>query len=98
MGVVKQNRKAEWKEQMLNILQHPNKHSLFLRITFWINKMVKLIYRHKRETEDHESLNFELQGVQKMQLKSIVIFLRYMQDLVERLINLRVSTNHDFEW
>jgi len=98
MGVVKQNRKAEWKEQMLNILQHPNKHSLFLRITFWINKMVKLIYRPKRETEDHESLNFELQGVQKMQLKSIVIFLRYMQDLVERLINLRVSTNHDFEW
>lgn len=98
MGVVKQNRKAEWKEQMLNILQHPNKHSLFLRITFWINKMVKLIYRSKRETEDHESLNFELQGVQKMQLKSIVIFLRYMQDLVERLINLRVSTNHDFEW
>jgi len=98
MGVVKQNRKAEWKEQMLNILQHPNKHSLFLRITFWINKMVKLIYRPKRETEDHECLNFELQGVQKMQLKSIVIFLRYMQDLVERLINLRVSTNHDFEW
>lgn len=98
MGVVKQNRKAEWKEQMLNILQHPNKHSLFLRITFWINKMVKLIYRPKRETEDHESLNFELQGVQKMQLKSIVIFLRYMQDLVERLINLRASTNHDFEW
>jgi hypothetical protein len=95
---VKQNRKAEWKEQMLNILQHPNKHSLFLRITFWINKMVKLIYRPKRETEDHECLNFELQGVQKMQLKSIVIFLRYMQDLVERLINLRVSTNHDFEW
>ena len=33
-----------------------------------------------------------------MQLKSIIIFLRYMQDMVERLIDLRVQNTDDFEW
>ena len=33
-----------------------------------------------------------------MQIKNIVLFLRYMQDMVERLINMKVSTTDDFEW
>jgi hypothetical protein len=33
-----------------------------------------------------------------MQIKNIVLFLRYMQDMVERLINMKVSTADDFEW
>jgi hypothetical protein len=33
-----------------------------------------------------------------MQVKSVVIFLRYMQDVVDRLINMKVSSVDDFEW
>ena len=33
-----------------------------------------------------------------MQVKSLVIFLRYMQDVVDRLINMKVSDVNDFEW
>lgn len=83
---------------MLSVLQHNNIHSLYLRITFWINKIAKLFNRPKRETQDYEALEFELQGVHKLHLKSVMVFLRYMQDLVDRLINLKVKTTEDFEW
>jgi hypothetical protein len=91
-------KKPEYKELMLNVLQHSNRHSLYLRLTFWINKLIKLTFKPKRESASHESLNFSVQGVSNMQVKSLVIFLRYMQDVVDRLINMKVSDVNDFEW
>lgn len=91
-------KKPEFKELMLNVLQHSNRHSLYLRLTFWINKLIKLMFKPRQESASHESLNFDLQGVSKMQVKSVVIFLRYMQDVVDRLINMKVSSVEDFEW
>ena len=91
-------KKPEYKELMLNVLQHSNRHSLYLRLTFWINKLIKLTFKPKRESASHESLNFFVQGVSYMQVKSLVIFSRYIQDLVDRLINMKVSDVNDFEW
>lgn len=90
--------KPEYKEVFLKILQHNNKHSLFLRLTFWINKMVKLMFKSKQEGPGHETLNFDPQGVSKRQIKTVVIFLKYMQDLIHRLIDLKVQQVDDFEW
>jgi len=91
-------KKPEYKELMLNVLQHSNRQSLYLRLTFWINKLIKLTFKPRKESAGYESLNFSVQGVSNMQVKSIVIFLRYMQDVVDRLINMKVSDVNDFEW
>ena len=47
-------KKPEYKELMLNVLTHHGKHSLYLRITFWINKMMKQAFKPKRESLQHD--------------------------------------------
>ena len=42
--------------------------------------------------------NFELLGIQKIQLKSLILFLKYQQELLDRLLNMKVETDKDFEW
>lgn len=43
-------------------------------------------------------MNFELMGVNKMHIKSIVLFLKYQQEMVERLEASKVTDVKDFEW
>ena len=52
----------------------------------------------KQERYNKPSMNFELQGVQKLQIKSVILFLKFQQEILERLINMQVSEAHDFEW
>ena len=51
--------KPEFKEIFLRVLQHSNKHSLFLRLAFWINKMVKLMFKQRQEGPGQETINFD---------------------------------------
>lgn len=51
--------KPEFKEIFLRVLQHSNKHSLFLRLAFWINKMVKLMFKQRKEGPGQETINFD---------------------------------------
>ena len=43
-------------------------------------------------------MNFEMLGVHRMQIKSIILFLKYLQDLVDRLTKAKVTDVNDFEW
>ena len=43
-------------------------------------------------------LNFELMGIHRMQIKSVILFLRHLQDMVDRLFKAKVSDVNDFEW
>ena len=43
-------------------------------------------------------MNFELLGVHKMQIRSVVLFLKYLQDMINRLIESKVTDANDFEW
>ena len=70
-------RKADYKEFVIQVMQHRGLNSLYLRIAFWINKLITIIYRPKQERHDKPQMNFELQGVQKLQLKNQVIFLKF---------------------
>ena len=71
---------------------------MWLRISFWVNKFVHLLHTPRQERHDKPVVNFELLGTQKMQVKSIVLFLKYQQDMLERLLNMNVSEVNDFEW
>ena len=45
-------RKADFKEQILNCLQHKGLASLQLRLQFWLNKLMKAIYRPKQKLSE----------------------------------------------
>lgn len=95
---VKMSKKPDYKEQVLNTLQYKGLPSLWLRLAFWVNKCIQLIHRPKQERYDKPILNFEILGVHRMQIKSIILFLKYLQDMVDRLVKSKVSDVKDFEW
>ena len=71
---------------------------MWLRMAFWINKFVNILHMPKQERYNKPVMNFELQGVQKIQIKSIILFLKYQQEMVDRMINMKVQEANDFEW
>lgn len=75
---LKQTKKADYKEQVLNCLQYKGLSSLWLRLAFWINKCVVLLHRPKQEMYNKPVMNFELVGIHKMHIKSVIMFLKYL--------------------
>lgn len=47
------NTRPEFKELLMGVLQHNNKYSMHLRLSFWINRIVKLIFKSKQKTVKH---------------------------------------------
>lgn len=83
---------------MLNVLQHRGFHSLYLRLAFWINKLMKLMFQPRQTEYRKEPRSFEFQGFHTMQMKSIILFLRHQQEIVDNMVKLRVTEKNDFEW
>ena len=40
-------KKAEYKEQVMAVLQHRGLHSMWLRMAFWVNKLIHLLHMPK---------------------------------------------------
>ena len=40
-------RKTDFKEMIMNTLNHRGLHSLYLRLSYWINKLMKLMFAPK---------------------------------------------------
>ena len=91
-------RKPDFKTDVLNCLQYKGLSNLWLRIAFWINKCIQLLHKPTQERYDRPRLNFELLGVNKMHIKSVILFLKYQQEMVERLEASKVTDVKDFEW
>ena len=93
-------RKADFKEQVLQVLQHKGLNSLALRLTFWINKMSKVITRTKQGLFDPSTLEnqIELPNLSKMRIKSIMLFMLHQREQVESMIQMNVQNANDFEW
>ena len=72
-----QAKRVDYKEQVLSVLQYKGLQCLWLRITFWINKLIKLLHRPKQERYDKPVMNFEILGVHKTQIMSVILFLKY---------------------
>ena len=88
----------EHKERVMGVLQHRGLHSMWLRMAFWVNKFVRLLHMPKQEAYDKPVMNFELLGIQKVQIKSLILFLKYQQETIERLQAMKVDSDKDFEW
>jgi hypothetical protein len=91
-------KKVGYKETVHQVLMHSGMQSLYVRITFWINKFIKMLTMPKQESFNLMARDIELTGVHKLQLKSMVLFLKTQQELVDNLILYKVTEAHDFEW
>lgn len=69
-----------------------------MRIAFWVNKCIQILHKPKQERYNKPVMNFELLGVHRMQIKSVVMFLKYQQEMIDRLIESKVNDVNDFEW
>ena len=50
---------------------------MWLRMAFWVNKLINLLHMPRQERYDKPVMNFELLGIQKVQIKSLILFLKY---------------------
>ncbi len=60
--------------------------------------MMKLLYTPKQQYKEGARKVVELPGIAKQRIKSIVLFLRHQQEIVDTLIRLQVANVNDFEW
>ena len=74
----------------MQVLQHRGLHSMWLRMAFWVNKFLGILHMPKQESYDKDVMKFELMGVQKLQIASVILFLKYQQEMVERLQSMKV--------
>jgi len=77
---------------------HSGLPALFVRITFWINKFIKVLNLPQQEEAHLHIRSVGLSGVNKMNLKSMILFLKHQQELVDNLIGYKVTAPNDFEW
>ena len=52
----------------------------------------------KQKLHEKRSKVMELPGIQKMIVKSIILFLKHQQEQVELMIKLKIQKVFDFEW
>lgn len=55
---LRMTKKPLFKETVIGVLQHRGMNSLWLRIAFWVNKLVSMIHRPHKERWDREPVNF----------------------------------------
>lgn len=52
----------------------------------------------KQKLHEKRAKVMELPGIQKMVVKSIILFLKHQQEQVEQMIKLKIQKVFDFEW
>lgn len=72
--------------------------SLYLRLQFWIHKLIKLMFAPKQKLTDSIKREISLPGVSMLHIKAILLFLRHQQEIVQDLISHKVNDIIDFEW
>ena len=70
-----------------------------LRIHFWLNSVMKSLWRHLQNSQDKGLISeVTLHGIQRLIMKSIATFLIYQRDIVDNLMDKIITEVEDFEW
>lgn len=82
----------------MEVLSQQSFYGVQLRLQFWINKILQALTSEKRNEWSDKPVDFELTGVQKMIMKSVVLFLLHQRDSVDKMMTLDIHDKNDFEW
>jgi hypothetical protein len=92
------NRRPGFKEYVMEILGKQSFFGVYLRIQFWINKIIRALTEERRNDWQDKAVEMGLTGVQKMVMRNIVLFLLHQRDCVDKMITLDINNRNDFEW
>ena len=92
-------KKTDYREIIMDNMSKKELPGLTLRLQFWINQIIKSIYRNIAGLKEKQLLpDMILNSLQRLALKNIVAFLLYQRDIVDNLMQKNVSEIEDFEW
>ena len=91
------NRRPGFKEYVMEILGKQSFFGVYLRIQFWINKIIRALTEERRNDWQDKAVEMGLTGVQKMVMRNIILFLLHQRDCVDKMITLEINNRNDFE-
>ena len=92
------NRRPGFKDYVMEILGKQSFFSAYLRIQFWINKIIRALTWGRRNDWQDKAVEMGLNYVQKMVMRNIILFLLYQRDCKDKMITLEINNKNDFEW
>jgi hypothetical protein len=71
---------------------------IYMRIIFWINKIVRSMNDDRKTEWQDKNVEFSLTGVQQMVMRNVILFLIHQRDSIDKMITLDIHDKNDFEW
>jgi len=82
----------------MEVLGQQSFYGIFLRIQFWINKIVRSLHDERKSDWQDKNIDFSLTGVQRMVMGNVILFLMHQRDCIDKMITLDIHDKNDFEW
>lgn len=82
----------------MEVLGQQSFYGIFLRIQFWINKIVRSLNDERKSDWQDKNIDFSLTGVQQMVMRNVILFLMHQRDSIDKMITLDIHDKNDFEW
>ena len=82
----------------MEVLGQQSFYGIFLRIQFWINKIIRSLNDERKSDWQDKNIDFSLTGVQKMVMRNVILFLIHQRDSIDKMITLDIHDKNDFEW
>ena len=82
----------------MEVLGQQTFYGIFLRIQFWINKIIRSLNDERKSDWQDKNIDFSLTGVQKMVMRNVILYLIHQRDSIDKMITLDIHDKNDFEW
>ena len=91
-------KRAEYKDFVMEVLGQQTFYGIYLRVQFWLNKIIRSLSEEKKTDWQDKTIDFNVTGVQKMIMKNVIIYLLHQRDSIDKLVTLEISDRNDFQW
>lgn len=92
------NKRAEYRDYVMEVLGQHDFFGVYMRIQFWINKILRSLTEERKTDCEDKDIDFLLTGVQRVIMKNAILYLLHQRDSVDRLNTLDIYNKNDFEW
>jgi len=91
-------KRPEYKDYVMEVLGQQSFYGIFLRILFWVNKIIRSLGEERRSDWQDKGIDFSLTGAQKMVMRNVILYLLHQRDSIDKMITLDIHDKNDFEW
>ena len=91
-------KRPEYKDHVMEVLGQQTFYGIFLRIQFWINKIIRSLNDERKSDWQDKNIDFSLTGVQQMAMKNVILYLIHQRESIDKMLTLDIHDKNDFEW